>query len=121
MGFRELIKTVQHKSGFSDAESKAALELTVEAVAERLQEGEREDFASQLPAELRQIVLDTRPNEERHGQNILEEFMEKEDISEAHAKKQLLSAWEAIKETVTPGEIDDVLSQLSRRTALLLS
>jgi uncharacterized protein (DUF2267 family) len=121
MGFRELIKAVQHKSGFSDAESKEALELTVEAVAERLQEEEREDFAGQLPPELQGIALDASTDEERHRQNIIEEFMEKEDIDEAHAKKQLLSAWEAIKETVTPGEIDDVLSQLSQRTAHLLS
>jgi nucleoid DNA-binding protein len=45
MSFRELIKKVQLASGFSDSESQEALELMVESLAERLNDGERKDFA----------------------------------------------------------------------------
>jgi uncharacterized protein (DUF2267 family) len=49
MKYRELIKKVQNYSGFSDTESKEALEMMVESLAVHLNEGERKDFASQLP------------------------------------------------------------------------
>lgn len=57
MGYRELIKKVQEYSGLSDKESREALEHTVESLAGQLTEGERQDFASQLPTELQDVAL----------------------------------------------------------------
>lgn len=113
MSFRELIKKVQLNSGFSDAESKEALELMVESLAERLNEGERKDFASQLPKELKEIAL-TAPTAvaEYYDKDILREFMEREGIEEAHAKKQILSTWKALREAISEGEINDIRAQL---------
>jgi uncharacterized protein (DUF2267 family) len=120
VGYRELIKKVQVFSGFSDAESKEALEQTVKGVAERLNEGERKDFASQLPTELKLIALSAEASKEEAHRSILEEFMEAQDIPEDRAKKQVLSAWKALKQTVSEGEIRDIKSQLPEPTASLL-
>jgi uncharacterized protein (DUF2267 family) len=122
MGYRELIKKIQHDSGFSDAESKEALDTMVESLAERLPDDELKDFASQLPAELKEIATATimEDREIRH-MGIVEEFMVKEEISEDHAKKQVLSAWAALKSFISEGEINHLKTQLPNNTAALLS
>lgn len=120
MGFRELIKEVQLESGFSDAESKDALEMMVESLAVHLDDGERKDFASQLPEPLQDIALAVMPTEQTAQQNILQQFMEQEGIEESRAKKQILAAWSAIKQAVSDGEIRHIKSQLSTQNAALL-
>jgi uncharacterized protein (DUF2267 family) len=121
MGYRELIKKIQHDAGFSDAESKEALDRMVESIAERLEAGERQNFASQLPAELQNIALTTemQPRSERH-RDIVQEFMEKEGIEEGRAKKQVMSAWTALKSFMSDGQINHVKAQLPNRTAEML-
>jgi uncharacterized protein (DUF2267 family) len=120
MGYRELIKEVQRKSGFSDAESQDALDMMVESLAERLEEGERKDFASQLPPELQDIALSAETSREIRKKDIVQEFMERENIDEPHAKKQVLSAWSAIKSLISEGEIRHIKAQLHHETAALL-
>jgi uncharacterized protein (DUF2267 family) len=120
MGFREMIKKVQLYSGFSDSESKDALEMMVESLAVHLTEGERKDFASQLPQELQGIALSVMPTRENARQDIVEQFMEMEHIDEPRAKKQIHSAWKAIKDAISPGEIEDIRAQLPNKTVALL-
>lgn len=120
MKYRELIKRVQSYSGFSDSESKEALQLMVESLAVRLTEGERKDFASQLPTELKDIALSVWPIEENRKPDLLHQFMELQDIDEGHAKKQIKATWKALKDAVSSGEIDDVKAQLSNKTVTLL-
>ena len=120
MGYRELIKKVQLESGFSDAESKDALDMTVEAIAGRLTEEECEDFASQLPTELQDIALHAERYDYNDEESLIRAFMDKEKIEEGHAKKQILSAWAAIKSLVSAGEIKDIKSQLPNKVASFL-
>jgi uncharacterized protein (DUF2267 family) len=120
MSFREMIKKVQHYSGFSDQESKDALEMMVESLAVHLTEGERKDFASQLPQELQDIALSVMPTKKIARQDIVEQFMEIERIDEPRAKKQIHSAWRAIKDAISPGEIDDIRAQLPNKTVAML-
>jgi uncharacterized protein (DUF2267 family) len=120
MGFRELIKKVQQYSGFSDVESKDALELMVESLAVRLNEGGRKNFASQLPQELQNIALSVMSTEENTRPSLLQQFMTMGNIQESRAKKQILSAWQALKDAITPGEIAHIRAQLPRTTATFL-
>lgn len=121
MGYRELIHKIQHDSGFSDAESKMALDCMVESIAERLEEGERKDFASQLPSELQDIALSAEmPDKSERHKDIIQEFMEKENIEEDRAKKQVLTAWTALKSSITDGLVKHIKSQLPDRTAAML-
>lgn len=120
MKYREMIKKVQLKSGFSDQESRDSLQLLIESLAIRLNEGERRDFASQLPEELQDIALSVSPPDEKLNDDLIAEVSEIENISQDHAKKQILSSWEALKEAITPGAIRHIKAQLPNKTAQLL-
>ena len=120
MKYRELIKTVQQYSGFSDTESKDALDGTVATLAVHLTEGQQENFASQLPTELKDLALAVYATEENSSQDLFEQFMEVQEVDESRAKKQLLSAWNALKDTLSSGLIDHIYSQLPTRTVKLL-
>ena len=121
MGYRELIKKVQGYSGFSDSESKDALDCMVETLAVHLNDGERKDFASQLPQELQDMALAVQPTQENSRQDMLEQFMTNQHIDEPRAKKQMFAAWKALKETLSGGEIDHIRAQLPNAAALMLN
>lgn len=121
MKYRELIKTVQRYSGLSKSESKDALDGTVAVLAVHLTEGQRKNFASQLPTELQDLALAVYATEENSTQDLFEQFMEVQAVDESRAKTQLLSAWRALKRALSKGVVDHVRSQLPKRTAKLLS
>lgn len=108
MGYKELIKKVEIYSGFSDKVSKDALDCLVESLAVRLDDNERKGFASQLPQELQDMALSVYPSEENTKKDILVQFMEYQHVQEGQAKKQILSAWQALKDGVSKGEIEHI-------------
>jgi uncharacterized protein (DUF2267 family) len=120
MKYRELIKTVQDYSGFSDSESKDALDSTVVTIAVHLPENDRREFAEELPTELQDIALAVFPTEYTAHQDLFEQFVEMQEVDEPRAKEQLLSAWEALKDIMSSGLIDHIRSQLPQRAAQLL-
>lgn len=120
MKYRELIKTVQLYSGFSDTESKDALDGTVAVLAVHLTEGQRWNFASQLPEQLKDLALAVYATEENSSQDLFEQFMEVQEVDEPRAKQQLISAWNALKDTLSSGLVDHIKAQLPKRTTRLL-
>lgn len=112
MTYREMIKKVQLYSGFSDSESEAALVLFVKNLAARLTPGERKDFASQLPADLKKVAMTDEVSRVRTANDFIMLFCLEEDIDEKRAKKQVMSAWKAVKEAISKGEIEDIKAQL---------
>lgn len=76
----------------------------VESLAVRLNEGERKDFASQLPRELQDIALSVMASDENMKKKLIEQFMETQDIDRPHAEKQTHASWQALKDAVTSGE-----------------
>lgn len=121
MGYRELIKKVQDYSGLSDAESKDALDCMVATLAIHLNEGERKDFASQLPETLQDIALAVMPTEQTANQDVFEQFKENQHVDESRAKKQMLAVWKALKDAISPGEIKHIQAQLPNNTVALLA
>jgi uncharacterized protein (DUF2267 family) len=103
---------VQDYSGFSDSESKDALEMMVESLAVHLDEGERKDFASQLPQELQDLALSVYATRENSRQDLVRQFMAVEHIDESRAKKHVFAAWQALKGAITPSEIESIRAQL---------
>jgi uncharacterized protein (DUF2267 family) len=120
MEYRELIKTVQEYSGFSDTESKDALDGTVAVLAVHLTEPERENFAEELPEELQDLALAVYPTTENTTQDLFEQFMEVQEVDESRATRQLLSAWEALKDILSSGLVDHIRAQLPKQTTQLL-
>jgi uncharacterized protein (DUF2267 family) len=120
MKYRDLIKKVQDYSGFSDAESEEALEMMIESLAVHLTEGERKDFASQLPQKLKDMALSVYPSAENAKEDIVEQFMKYEHINESRAKKQIHASWQALKDALSHGEIEHIRAQLPNRTVTFL-
>lgn len=120
MKYSELIKTVQLYSGFSDAESKDALDGTVITLAVHLTEHERKDFAEELPEELQDMALAVYATPENSTQDLFEQFMEVQEVDAPRAKEQLLSAWEALKDILSSRLVDSIKAQLPSRTVALL-
>lgn len=112
MGYRELVKRVQAYSGLPDKEAEAALQVTVETLAVHLTEGERKDFASQLPQRLKAMALSVLATPRNTAQDIIQQFMELRNISEKRAKQQIKGVWRALKDAISPGEINDIRAQL---------
>lgn len=112
MQYRQLVKRVQDYSGFSDSESETALRLFVRKLAARLTEGERKDFASQLPSDLQDMALTTETSDVKTREDFIRQFCEEENIEEGRAKKQVMAAWQAIKDALTPGQIKHIKTQL---------
>lgn len=120
MNYRTMIKMVQDYSESSDEESTDALQFMVESLAVHLNEGERKDFASQLPTELQDIALTVLPTADNIRDDILEQYMELEDVDENSALKQIKAAWQTLKEAISPGEIEDIKSQLPNQLVGML-
>jgi uncharacterized protein (DUF2267 family) len=110
----EFIKRVQKLAGLeSQEEAMKATEASLETLGERLTKAEREKLAAQLPKELKEYLL-KRPHPDRF---VLEAFYERvsarADIRYHNAVKQAQAVMAVMMEAISPGELDDILSQLS--------
>lgn len=114
MTYRELVKRVQDYSGFSDSESEKALRVFISTLAARITEDERKDFASQLPSELQDEAMSVNETTRFDREDMYQAIADLQDIEPDHAKKQVMAAWKALKDQVTPGEIEDIKSQLPK-------
>lgn len=112
MQYRQMVKRMQDYSGFSDKESEEALRLFVESLSSRLNEGEREDFAAQLPRELQDLVLSVDQTVRMSTADLYDDLTELQDVSRSHARKQVKAAWMTLKDSLSEGEIEHVESQL---------
>lgn len=122
MAYRDIVKKVKDYSGFSDQESEVALDVLVETLAEHMPDDRLTHFASQLPAELQDIALSTALVERQvHDNDIVEELMDKEMIDEAYAKKQVQSAWAALKSFISERQVEHIRSQLTPQVARVLA
>ena len=119
--YKEMIKSVKHYSGLSDEESKDALGMMVESISVHLPEPEREDFASELPGALHDMALSVSPTTKNSTEDILQQFMEVQDIDERTARRQITAAWQTIKEAISPGEIRDILAWLPKSSHRILT
>lgn len=120
MKFYDMVKTVQVASNLSDSESRDALEMMVESLAVHLPERERREFAEQLPEELRDIALSVMATEENSRMDILKQFMLIEHIPRARARRQITSAWRALKRGVDITKLERLKAFLPRTSLTLL-
>lgn len=120
MVLKELIRKVQLYSGFSDVESRDALEMMVESLSVHLPENERKTFAKYLPEQLQDIALSVYATRENSKQDILEQFMEIQHIGETRAKRQIMSTWKALKDALGYNKLRHIKQQLPKHTVAFL-
>ena len=111
----EFIGQVQARARLgSRGDAERVTRATLETLGERLAGGEAKDLASQLPREIGRHLLTY--HSEKGKRMTLDEFFEKvsereeEDLPKAvfHARAVI----SVLQEAVTPGELEDVRSQL---------
>jgi uncharacterized protein (DUF2267 family) len=121
MKFDEFVTEVADRAGVSRDEAESLVRATLRTLAERLSGGEAEDLRAQLPKQLQPELIP--PQEEAQGVGV-EEFArrvaERSGIDEADAGAGVVAVLSVIRDAVSPGEFDDVLSQLGRDFAELV-
>jgi uncharacterized protein (DUF2267 family) len=121
MQFEEFVREVADRTGVSRDDAESLVRATLRTLAERLSGGEAEDLAAQLPKQLQAELIP--PQEEAQGFDV-EEFARRvatrSGIDEADAGAGVVAVLSVIRDAVSPGEFDDVLSQLGRDFAELV-
>ena len=121
MKYEEFIAAVADRAGLPRDEAETLTHATLRVLAERISGGEAEDLRAQLP---KQLQVDLIPPQEEAQSFDADEFArrvaERTGIDEADAGAAVLAVLTTLREAVTSGEFDDVLSQLGREFAELV-
>ena len=113
MRYHEFIDRVQKLAGLESLDDAVrATEATIETLSERLSKTERDKLAAQLSKELKELFL-RRHNTERF---LLEDFYSRVSARanvRYHRAVELAQAVAAeLREAISPGELEDILSEL---------
>jgi uncharacterized protein (DUF2267 family) len=119
--FEKFVNEVADRAGTSRDEAESLVRATLRTLAERLSGGEAEDLRAQLPRQLQAELIP--PQEEAQGFGV-EAFAQRvaarSGIDETDAGAGVIAVLSVIRDAVSPGEFDDVLSQLGRDFAELV-
>jgi uncharacterized protein (DUF2267 family) len=113
MKYEEFIGHVAQNAELSEEDAATLTRATLATLGERITAGEAQDLAAQLPAPLKTALTSAHENAEAFS---LDEFLERiaeragTDIGVAEVAVDAVFA--TLRDAVTPGEFDDVLSQL---------
>lgn len=115
MHYEDFLERVRKSAGLKDdRQAEIAVRSTLETLGERLHKTEREKLAAQLPNVIKEH-LGSRPD---HDFFLLEEFYTRvaarAGIRYPHAVEQARAVIEVLKEAVSPGELADVLANLTK-------
>lgn len=113
MKYHALVQKIKHLAQAREDESQDALEMVVENIAVHLSDGTRRDFAAKLPEEL-QTAAQMVPTASADDYNIIEQYMDLEDVDEHRAREYLRAAWETITELFDGDSVKDITAELPR-------
>ncbi|QQS18575.1 DUF2267 domain-containing protein [Candidatus Saccharibacteria bacterium] len=119
MKYHLLIKKIHSMAGARADESQDALELVVENVAVHLTDRTRRGFAAKLPQELQAAAMMV-PTAGAIEDDIIEQYMDLEDVDEHRARHYLQAAWQAICELFDRESVDDITAELPRKMIAVL-
>ena len=123
MKFGEFMKDVRERTGLDEEQAEKAVRATLNTLAQRLAGGEPHDLASQLPQELKETV-ELTASEGAGVRWDADEFVAKvaarEGCSPEQAREHVRAIFAALRDAITPGELDDITSQLDRSYRALL-
>jgi len=114
MDYQTFTRTVARRAGLPPDEAERIEQATLRTLADRISGGEAQDLASQLPKPLQDA---RRPPREEAEPFDVEEFVrrvaERGNVTREEARTGGAAVLTTLREAVTPGEFDDVASQLS--------
>jgi uncharacterized protein (DUF2267 family) len=113
MKYDEFIARVAENVGVSSAEAEKLTSATLETLAERITGGEARDLAAQLPLPLQNTLLPASEEAEGFSFNeFVRRTAERAGMDAGVAEIAVDAVLVTLRDAVTPGEFDDVLSQL---------
>jgi len=115
--YRRLVKEVQNVTDLETVEqAEIALQTTLGCLVRRLTPGEAKDFISQLPSMLHSKLKKEACGPDKHvtRESIEEKLMTDLNIEKARAGEILSAICDVISQSVSPGQLEDMRSQLPR-------
>ncbi|MEO3928817.1 DUF2267 domain-containing protein [Micromonosporaceae bacterium B7E4] len=113
MDTSDFIGSVAQRSGASPEQAIELTAATLTTLAERIDGGEARDLASQLPEGIRPYASAPSEAAERFGLDVfLSRVSGRAAVDATLAKAGVRAVFDTLRETVTPGEYDDVIGQL---------
>jgi uncharacterized protein (DUF2267 family) len=113
MDYETFSRTAAQRAGMDEDTMERVERATLQTLAERISGGEAQDLAAQLPGELQDSLR--RPGEVAEAFGV-DEFVrrvaERGEVGPDEAGTGAAAVLITVREAVTPGEFDDVLSQL---------
>ena len=113
MDYATFTRTTAERAGVTEETAERIEHATLRTLADRITGGESQDLAAQLPARLQDDLRPPREDAEAFG---VDEFVrrvaERGDVAPEEARTGAAAVLTTVREAVTPGEFDDVLSQL---------
>jgi uncharacterized protein (DUF2267 family) len=113
--YDEFITSVAERAGLAREEAESLTRASLRVLAARLSGGEAEDLRAQLPKQLQDELAPPQQSAQAFG---ADEFARRvaDDVgsNEADAAGAVVAVLVTLRDAVTSGEFDDVLSQLGR-------
>jgi uncharacterized protein (DUF2267 family) len=113
MKYEEFIAHVAQRAELSEEDAATLTRATLATLAERITGGEAQDLAAQLPGPLKTALTSARENAEAFSvKEFVERTAERAGTDPDAAEVAIDAVLATLRDAVTPGEFDDVLSQL---------
>jgi uncharacterized protein (DUF2267 family) len=113
MQYEEFIAQVAQNAELSEEDAATLTRATLATLAERISGGEAQDLAAQLPGPLKTALTSAHENAEAFSfKEFVERTAERAGTDPDVAEVAIQAVLATLRDAVTPGEFDDVLSQL---------
>jgi uncharacterized protein (DUF2267 family) len=113
MDYEEFEEKVAGRASVPRDRAGVLIQATLQTLAERITGGEADDLAAQLPKQMKEWLTGTGEPAESFG---LDEFIrrvsERAQVPPAEAGDAARAVFTTLREAVTGGEFDDMMSQL---------
>src|SRR5436190_760135 len=115
-----LLNLVEREAQIPPEQAERALRATLKTLGERLSGGEARDLAEELPGELADELYDGMNAQSFHVDEFVHRVAEREGVDDETARAHAKAVFAALGFIVSPGELRDVASELSKDYAPLL-
>jgi uncharacterized protein (DUF2267 family) len=113
LDYQTFTRTAAQRAGLPEDTTERIEQATLRALADRISGGEAQDLASQLPDRLKDAL---RPAHEEAESFDVDEFLrriaEQSDVGREEARRGASAVLTTVRDAVTHGEFEDVISQL---------
>jgi uncharacterized protein (DUF2267 family) len=113
MDFQTFTRTAAERAGLPEPTVERVEHATLRTLGDRISGGEAKDLAAQLPGPLKGD-LETVPEQAEafDVDEFIRRVAERGHVGSEEARTGAVAVLTTVREAVTPGELDDVLSQL---------